>query len=237
MLVHIAVKLPVIRRALGEPLDGDVADGAERSARRSGRCCGARAWRSGLATVVTAGQTIPLLRRVSVLAPRSGQGPARCSGEPVGARGGRAAQCAVAGLPVDGQPTGRRRKAFTRRRSSRRCRRPLTGLPIACVEGWSVNAEWTGVVLADLVAAVGASPDSDVRMISLEPPGPYSRTDAARPARPRLADPDRAEAQRRGPRPRPRVPVPVDRADETRCAADEVADPDRGGRHDRARSC
>jgi DMSO/TMAO reductase YedYZ molybdopterin-dependent catalytic subunit len=49
-------------------------------------------------------------------------------------------------------------------------------LPIACVEGWSADAEWTGVVLADLVAAVGASRDSDVRMISLEPPGPYSRT-------------------------------------------------------------
>jgi DMSO/TMAO reductase YedYZ molybdopterin-dependent catalytic subunit len=32
------------------------------------------------------------------------------------------------------------------------------------------------VVLADLVAAVGGSRDSDVRMISLEPPGPYSRT-------------------------------------------------------------
>ena len=31
-------------------------------------------------------------------------------------------------------------------------------------------------MLADLVAAVGGSPDSDVRMISLEPPGPYSRT-------------------------------------------------------------
>jgi DMSO/TMAO reductase YedYZ molybdopterin-dependent catalytic subunit len=49
-------------------------------------------------------------------------------------------------------------------------------LPIACVEGWSVDAAWTGVVLADLLAAVGAPKDSDVRMISLEPPGPYSRT-------------------------------------------------------------
>jgi DMSO/TMAO reductase YedYZ molybdopterin-dependent catalytic subunit len=49
-------------------------------------------------------------------------------------------------------------------------------LPIACVEGWSADAEWTGVVLTDLVAAVGGSRDSDVRMISLEPPGPYSRT-------------------------------------------------------------
>ncbi len=49
-------------------------------------------------------------------------------------------------------------------------------LPIACVEGWSANAQWTGIVLADLVAAEGGSPDSDVRMTSLEPPGPYSRT-------------------------------------------------------------
>ena len=49
-------------------------------------------------------------------------------------------------------------------------------LPIACVEGWSVGADWTGVVLADLIATVGGAPDSDVRMISLEPPGPYSRT-------------------------------------------------------------
>lgn len=49
-------------------------------------------------------------------------------------------------------------------------------LPIACVEGWSATADWTGVVLADLVKAVGGFPDSDVRMISLEPPGPYSRT-------------------------------------------------------------
>jgi DMSO/TMAO reductase YedYZ molybdopterin-dependent catalytic subunit len=49
-------------------------------------------------------------------------------------------------------------------------------LPIACVEGWSATADWTGVVLADLIRTVGAPPDSDVRMMSLEPPGPYSRT-------------------------------------------------------------
>jgi DMSO/TMAO reductase YedYZ molybdopterin-dependent catalytic subunit len=47
---------------------------------------------------------------------------------------------------------------------------------MSCVEGWSVNAEWTGIVLAELVAAVGGSSDADVRMFSLEPPGPYSRT-------------------------------------------------------------
>jgi DMSO/TMAO reductase YedYZ molybdopterin-dependent catalytic subunit len=31
-------------------------------------------------------------------------------------------------------------------------------------------------VLADLIATVGGAPDADMRMVSLEPPGPYSRT-------------------------------------------------------------
>ena len=102
-------------------------------------------------------------------------------------------------------------------------------LPIACVEGWSADAEWTGVVLADLVAAVGGSRDSDVRMISLEPPGPYSRT--VLPAR-HARDTQTLIALKlngetldldHG------YPVPADRADETRCAADEMAGPHRGG--------
>ncbi|BBY59217.1 hypothetical protein MSAR_23530 [Mycolicibacterium sarraceniae] len=49
-------------------------------------------------------------------------------------------------------------------------------LPIACVEGWSVTAGWTGVVLADLLGEVGGARESDVQIISLEPPGPYSWT-------------------------------------------------------------
>ena len=59
--------------------------GARRAARRTAppgsgrsrraRCCAAPGWPSALATVVTAGQTVPWLRKVSVLAPRSGEGP------------------------------------------------------------------------------------------------------------------------------------------------------------------
>ena len=96
-------------------------------------------------------------------------------------------------------------------------------LPIACVEGWSATADWTGVVLADLVEAVGGSPDSDVRMISLEPPGPYSRTVLpARHARDSMTlialKINGADAESR-----PRLSVPADRTDQTRCAADEMA--------------
>jgi DMSO/TMAO reductase YedYZ molybdopterin-dependent catalytic subunit len=127
-----------------------------------------------LATVVTAGQTIPLLRRVSVLAPRSGEGP---QGVPVNrsaiAAGVlRSARSPDYRLTVTNGPVTRSFSVADLQALSQATHR----LPIACVEGWSADAEWTGVVLADLVATVGGSPDSDVRMISLEPPGPYSRT-------------------------------------------------------------
>ena len=37
-------------------------------------------------------------------------------------------------------------------------------LPIACVEGWSAGAVWTGIRLADLLALVGV-PDGDVQVL------------------------------------------------------------------------
>jgi DMSO/TMAO reductase YedYZ molybdopterin-dependent catalytic subunit len=172
VLVHIAVKLPVIRRALGEPLEevptGELTGPTRRTVLRG-------TWlAAGIATVVTAGQTIPLLRKVSVLAPRSGQGP---QGVPVNRSAIAAGVLRTARSPdyrltvVNGSTT----RAFTVAELAAMPQTTHT-LPIACVEGWSANAAWTGVVLADLVSAVGGSADADVRMISLEPPGPYSRT-------------------------------------------------------------
>ena len=80
--------------ALGEPLDdiptGELTGPSCRKVLRG-------TWLAvAIATVVTAGQTIPLPRKVSVLAPRSGQGPQGGSGEPLR----RAAVCcAVPGHP------------------------------------------------------------------------------------------------------------------------------------------
>jgi DMSO/TMAO reductase YedYZ molybdopterin-dependent catalytic subunit len=173
VLVHIAVKLPVIRRALGEPLDVPAAGGSESGPSRRTLLRGT--WLAvGLATLVTAGQTIPLLRRVSVLAPRDGQGP---QGVPVNrsaiAAGVlRSARSPDFRLTVTNGPVSR---SFSLTELAALPQATRT-LPIACVEGWSVNAQWSGIVLANLLATVGAGPDSDVRMISLEPPGPYSRT-------------------------------------------------------------
>jgi DMSO/TMAO reductase YedYZ molybdopterin-dependent catalytic subunit len=172
VLVHVAVKLPVIRRALGEPLDppsGQLPEGLSRRTVLRGT------WLAvAVATVATAGQTVPLLRRVSVLAPRSGEGP---QGVPVNrsaiAAGVlRSARSPQYRLTVTHGTVGRAFGLDELRAMPQTTHR----LPIACVEGWSVDADWTGVLLADLVAAVGGTPDSDVRMISLEPPGPYSRT-------------------------------------------------------------
>jgi hypothetical protein len=172
VMVHIAVKLPVIRRALGEPL-GDVAGGGAVGPSRRTVLTGA--WlAAALATVVTAGQTVPLLRKVSVLAPRSGTGP---QGIPINRTAWAAGVLQRAQSPnfrltvVNGATT----KAFTVAELAA-LPQATHRLPIACVEGWSADAEWTGVALSELVAAVGGSPESDVRMISLEPPGPYSRT-------------------------------------------------------------
>ncbi|OYN77805.1 molybdopterin-binding protein [Mycolicibacterium sphagni] len=173
VLVHVGVKLPVIRRALGEPLE-DVPAGTVRAGPSRRTVLGATGLAVGAATIMTAGQTIPWLRKVSLLAPRSGRGP---QGVPVNRSAFAAGVLASARAPdyrltiVDGSKT----TAFTvdelaaMPQSTHR-------LPIACVEGWSATADWTGVVLADLLRAVGSKPDSDVRMISLEPPGPYSRT-------------------------------------------------------------
>jgi DMSO/TMAO reductase YedYZ molybdopterin-dependent catalytic subunit len=46
-------------------------------------------------------------------------------------------------------------------------------LPIACVEGWSKSAQWTGVRVQDLLERAGARPDAAVRVVSLERRGTY----------------------------------------------------------------
>ncbi|WP_374159792.1 molybdopterin-dependent oxidoreductase [Mycobacterium sp. G7A2] len=172
VIVHIGVKLPVIRRALGEPI-GDVADGGTVGPSRRTVLVGA-GLAVGVATLATAGQTVPWLRRFAVLAPRSGEGP---QGVPVNRSAAAAGVLRTARAPdyTLSVVNGERARQFTLA-ELQAMPQATHRLPIACVEGWSADAEWTGVVLADLVAAVGGSEDADVRMISLEPPGPYSRT-------------------------------------------------------------
>jgi DMSO/TMAO reductase YedYZ molybdopterin-dependent catalytic subunit len=175
VVVHVGVKLPVIRRALGESIDpAGVAGGGTVGSTRRSVLIGAAAAVT-VATVATAGQTLPLLRRLSALAPRSGDGP---QGVPVNRtalaagviRAARSPEYRLTVVTPDASRSFTLAELQAMPQSTRE-------LPIACVEGWSVNALWTGVTLTELIATVGSSPpDSDVRMFSLEPPGPYSRT-------------------------------------------------------------
>jgi DMSO/TMAO reductase YedYZ molybdopterin-dependent catalytic subunit len=46
-------------------------------------------------------------------------------------------------------------------------------LPIACVEGWSVSARWTGVRLADLARLAGTPAPAGARVDSIQQVGAF----------------------------------------------------------------
>lgn len=49
-------------------------------------------------------------------------------------------------------------------------------LPIACVEGWTVDASWTGVRLRDLLDLVGAEEDATIHLHSMQQRGAFRAT-------------------------------------------------------------
>jgi DMSO/TMAO reductase YedYZ molybdopterin-dependent catalytic subunit len=166
VLVHVAVKLPVIRRALG---GGDQPPEPEpRVLSRRGFLRGT-GLAAGVAVLATAGATVTPLRRLSPLAWRSEHGP---QGVPVN-RTARAAGVE----PVDPSwrlvvvtPSGSR--SFSLAELSA-LPQTTASLPIACVEGWSQAASWSGVPVADLLRIAGAPPGARVRVSSLERRGAY----------------------------------------------------------------
>ena len=170
LLVHIGVKLPVIRTALGAPVEHPDHD-RDPSAPTRRRVLRAAFAASGLAVVLTAGQTVPWLRRVSAFSVRPGDGPQDL---PVNrtAAGAGADKTAVDPAWRLEITAGDRTVSLTRDellampQSTHR-------LPIACVEGWSRNATWTGVPLRDLLALVGADARSDVVVRSLQTKGAF----------------------------------------------------------------
>jgi molybdopterin-dependent oxidoreductase-like protein protein len=162
ILLHVAVKLPVIRRGLtrlGTPEPNEHGMSRRTFLRTTYLAAGA-------AVVATAGTTVPLLRDVSPLAWRS-KGP---QGLPVNRTAG-AARVTDAAL----DPSWRLEIGATRLSLAELDALPqhTADLPIACVEGWSQTATWTGVPIADLLRLAGAGPDRPVRVTSLERRGAY----------------------------------------------------------------
>lgn len=202
LLLHVAVKAPVIaahwrpgppgaRRRAARPAsvpgDADAPDvpggGADAAgtADADGQDGTAADRRSlllgmgaavGTVTVVTAGQAFPPLRELTLLAPRDLDYNEQ--GLPVNRT------AAQAGLTREGVAAGdwRLRVAGPRGfalslEELRAWPQRSASLPIACVEGWSASAEWTGVRLRDLVDRAGAPPDAFVRVTSAQTRGAF----------------------------------------------------------------
>ncbi|MFJ5708392.1 molybdopterin-dependent oxidoreductase [Streptomyces sp. NPDC093105] len=170
ILLHLAVKAPEIRAHWSGRSSGTRALPPEDVADRRSLLL-AVGGAVGVVTLTTVGQSVTPLRALDLLAPRSpDHGP---QGLPVNRT------AAAAGVSADDltrwrlEVTGPRPYVLgldeLRTMAAARAR-----LPIACVEGWSVDADWHGVRVRDLVERAGGRPGRDaLRVTSLETQGAY----------------------------------------------------------------
>jgi len=182
VLVHLAVKAPLLRRnairaPVDEPLGGDQPLGGDRpdpdaapSGSRRAVVLGVGA-AVGAVTLATAGQTIAPLRRLSLLAPR------RPDEAPQGVPINRTAD--AAGVLLSARDPGWRLTVAGARTLElgladlAALPQYQARLPIACVEGWSATALWTGVRLSDVLDLAGVGPEAHLTVVSLERTGLY----------------------------------------------------------------
>lgn len=173
LIIHIGAKFATSRAALARRPSPEHAV-AEPHARR-GFVVGVLA-AMGVMVLATIGNTVRPLSRFSVLAQRRpGTGPqglpvnkSAASARVTEAEVGDDYRLRVSGL---GEPV-----EFTLEELAAMPQRTAV-LPIACVEGWSQSATWTGVPLAELLALVGAPDGASVRVESLQIGGLYRRSE------------------------------------------------------------
>lgn len=170
LLLHIAVKLPVIRQAFAKSVDHPDEDQDPDAPTRRSVMRGAFI-ASGLAVLLTAGQTVPFLRKISVFAVRDGEGP---QGLPINrtAAGAGSAKAAMDPQFVLEIVSGGQTLSLNREQLLAMPQRTHR-LPIACVEGWSATAVWTGVALRDLIALLDAPPRSELVIRSMQTKGAF----------------------------------------------------------------
>ncbi|MFF3013158.1 molybdopterin-dependent oxidoreductase [Streptomyces sp. NPDC057939] len=176
LLLHIAVRWPGIRDHFTLRSPGTLAlpetDGPDRRRLLTGIAAAV-----GAVTLTTVGQSVTPLGRIDLFAPRS---PAHgVQGLPVNrtAAAARVTRASLSGwrLTVDGP-----RPLTLTPEELRALPQHEVTLPIACVEGWSMSARWTGVRVRDLLELAGGSPSSRVRVVSLEEAGAYRVMDMGR---------------------------------------------------------
>lgn len=170
VLLHVAVKAPQIAAHWGRRSEGTRALPAEDAVDRRSLLLGTGA-AVGVVTLTTVGQAFTPLKAFDLLAPRHpDHGP---QGLPVNRTAAAAGVTArtLGGWRLD--VAGPRPYALTLD-ALRALPQTEARLPIACVEGWSVEARWAGVRVRDLVERAGGRPGRDaVRVTSLEVSGAY----------------------------------------------------------------
>ncbi|WP_372405387.1 molybdopterin-dependent oxidoreductase [Streptomyces luteireticuli] len=169
LVLHIAVKAPEIAAHWSRRSAGTLSLPAEDAPDRRSLLAAVAA-AVGVVTVTTVGQSFTPLKDLALLAPRHpDHGP---EGLPVN----RTAAAAGVG-PVHAE---RYRLTVAGPRSCtltldelRALPQHEVELPIACVEGWSKSAHWTGVRVVDLLERAGAPVHARVRVVSLQTRGGY----------------------------------------------------------------
>jgi hypothetical protein len=183
-IVHVALKAPTLRRSLARRRDAEPTPTPVPGELTRRGLLGAVAAASALLTVTTAGQTVPWLRRATLLAPRRPDiGP---QGLPVNRTAAAARTTGLASpefrLTVAGRTGAPRMFTLEELRAM-----PLRteDLVISCVEGWSATGTWTGVPVAEVLRAADVDP-GPVRVVSAQSVGGYRSSELSRHA---LSDP------------------------------------------------
>jgi hypothetical protein len=168
LLVHVAVKLPVIQQALRAPVGTDEAP-TGLSRRGLLAVTGASV---GLVVVTNLGQAISALEPVGLLSFRQ---PRRAPQHvPVNKT---AEQARISAVPSDWFLEVRGPRPYSLGLAELEALAAHEAhLPIACVEGWSVEAHWRGMRLLDVVQRAGGDAGSRVRVTSLEERSSYNHS-------------------------------------------------------------
>jgi DMSO/TMAO reductase YedYZ molybdopterin-dependent catalytic subunit len=164
VLLHLAVKLPVVRRGLAEPVwKAPARSGGGISRRGVLIASGAGV---GVVALTTVGQVIPTLEPLALLAPR------RPKRGPLGVPINKTAASAGIKVPASYRLTVLGPRPFDLDVPAIEAL-PFVErhIPLACVEGWSVSARWGGASLFDLVRRVGGDGGSTVQVVSLQQGG------------------------------------------------------------------
>ncbi|MGP3690346.1 molybdopterin-dependent oxidoreductase [Streptomyces sp. IBSNAI002] len=176
LLLHLAVQWPKIRDHFTRRSTGTlalpVADGPDRRRLLFGVTAAV-----GAVTLTTVGQSVTALGPVDLFAPRSPEHGLQ--GLPVN-RTAAAARVTWASL-ADWRLTVAGPRPYTLTLDELRALpQHEVILPIACVEGWSKSARWSGIRVRDLLERAGGGHGSRARVVSLEAEGAYRVMDMGR---------------------------------------------------------